>query len=154
MLVAGVVSGCSDERQDHKRSTSGADAPHKVAWLEISSSITPAQWLASRGDEKPKPINHPEVQVIAEQLATAHELYRESERMIANRSAQISEMLAPHGIQERPVAILHDLTSIAGEVGQTEGFGAVSQHYFNLRVANIERGEALATLKTRYGPRR
>lgn len=101
----------------------------------------------------PKPVNHPEVKRIAGQLVTAHGLYRESERMIANRSAQISEMLSAHGIRERPTDILNGLTGVAGEVGQTEGFGAVSQHYFNLRVANMERDAALATLKTRYGPR-
>ncbi len=154
MIVAGMTAGCSDERQqEHGRSSHGVDAPHKVAWLEVSSSITPAQWLASRADDKPKPVDHPEVQRIAQQLATAHGIYRESERMIANRSAQLSEMLVPHGINESATDILGDLTRIAGEVGQTEGFGAISQYYFNLRVANIERGEALATLKTRYGPR-
>ena len=74
--------------------------------------------------------------------------------MIANRAAQLSEMLPSRGIVEGPIAILDDLTSIAGEIGQTEGFGAISQHYFNLRVADVRRGEALAMLKTRYGPRR
>ncbi|HEX2842555.1 hypothetical protein [Hyphomicrobium sp.] len=154
MLVVVATGACSDERQaEHERSSHGAEAPHKVAWLDVSSTITPGQWLASRKDDKPKPVNHPEVQRIARQLATAHGLYRESERMIANRSAQVSEMLDTHGIRERPTDILDGLTGIAGEVGQTEGFGAVSQHYFNLRVADIERGEALATLKARYGPR-
>ena len=90
---------------------------------------------------------------MAERLSVANARYRESERMIANRAAQLSDMLAPLGIIESPISILDDLTSIAGEIGQTEGFGAISQHYFNLRVAQVERGEALAVLKARYGPR-
>lgn len=155
LLIPAALVGCGEEGSEHReRSSQGASLPHRAKWLELSNPLSPAQWLVSRKHDQPKPINDAEVQRVAEQLATAHGLYRESERMIANRSAQVSDMLASLGISESPTAILDDLTSIAGEVGQTEGFGSVSQHYFNLRVANIERGEALATLKTRYGPRR
>lgn len=150
---AGLV-GCGDEPAAHreaKRVDPTESAPHKTDWLEVSNPLSPAQWLTSRGEEDPRPISDPEVQRVAELLATAHTRYRESERMIANRSAQLSEMLEPHGIKERATDILHDLTSIGGKMGQTEGFGAVSQYYFNLRVSSVTRTDALATLKTRYG---
>lgn len=153
LFACAGLGGCGDEpvRQEAKRVDPAGAAPHKTAWLELSSPLSPAQWLASRGEEDARPITDPEVQRVAELLATAHTRYRESERMIANRSAQLSEMLEPHGIKERATDILGDLTSIGGKMGQTEGFGAVSQYYFNLRVSSVTRTEALATLKTRYG---
>ena len=86
-------------------------------------------------------------------LATAHRLYRESERMIANRAAQLSEMLKASGVEEDADDVLADLAAVAGEIGQTEGFGAVAQMYHNLRSSGVGRAEALAALKTRYGPR-
>lgn len=71
--------------------------------------------------------------------------------MIANRSVQLSDMLKQIGVTERASQILDDLTSIGAEVGQTEGFGAISQYYFNLRAASATRADALSTLKARYG---
>ncbi len=120
-------------------------------WLEVSAPISPAQWLASRGEEKPRPIDDPEVQRIAARLSEAHTHYRESERMIANRAVQASEMLARIGISEPAVRILDDVIGIDAELGQTEGFGAVIQHYFNLRATRVSHAEAIATLKARYG---
>ena len=155
-LLLGTIGlgGCGDEpATTQTRTAGGSNAPHKVKWLEVSSPLSPAQWLVSKRDDRLKPANDADVRIVAERLSVANARYRESERMIANRAAQLSDMLAPLGIIESPISILDDLTSIAGEVGQTEGFGAISQHYFNLRVAQVERGEALAVLKARYGPR-
>lgn len=149
-----ALAGCGDEapRSGERRHVS-ADSigAHHAKWLELSSPISPAQWLASRGEEKVRDHSDPEVQRVAMQLVEAHKRYRESERMIANRSVQVSEMLIQIGMNESPVRILDDLTSIGAEVGQTEGFGAVSQYYFNLRAASVSRAEAIATLQTRYG---
>ena len=73
--------------------------------------------------------------------------------MIANRAAQLSEMLKASGVEEDADDVLADLAAVAGEIGQTEGFGAVAQMYHNLRSSGVGRTEALAALKTRYGPR-
>jgi hypothetical protein len=153
-IATAALTGCDDGAPPH--GTHGdavvrhAD-PHRVAWLDVSNPISPGQWLASRDEAKLKPPHDPEVQRLVGLLATAHSRYRESERMIANRSAQLSDMLKPIGIDESAIDILNDLTAIGGEIGQTEGFGAISQYYFNLRAASVSRAEALATLKTRYG---
>lgn len=149
-----ALAGCGDdtpqssERQHAISENSGAQ---HARWLELSSPISPAQWLTSRGEAKGRDHSDSEVQRVAMQLVEAHKRYRESERMIANRSVQVSEMLSQIGINESPVRILDDLTSIGAEVGQTEGFGAISQYYFNLRAASVSRGEAISTLQTRYG---
>jgi hypothetical protein len=159
MLVLGCLmclslSGCGDEAPqsgERRHASSEATGAHHAEWLDVSSPISPAQWLASRGEAKPRPASDPEVQRVAAQLSEAHRRYRESERMIANRAVQVSEMLRQIGHGEGATDILDDLTSIGAEVGQTEGFGAISQYYFNLRAASVSRAEALATLKARYG---
>lgn len=152
--VSVALAACGDEvpsQGERARVLSEAAGPHTAKWLELSSPISPAQWLASRGEAKPRPESDAEVQRIAGLLSAAHKRYRESERMVANRSVQVEDMLKQIGISEGAVGILDDLTSIGAEVGQTEGFGAISQYYFNLRAASVSRAEALATLKSRYG---
>jgi hypothetical protein len=149
------LSACGDEagpgsRTDVRGKVTDA---HKVTWLELRSPITPAQWLVSRDEAKARSLRDPDVQRVTGELERAHAIYRESSRMIANRAMQVSDMLAGIGIAEPPTVVLSDLTAIAGEVGQTEGFGGVAQHYFNLRAARVARDEALAALKARYGPR-
>jgi hypothetical protein len=152
-LMSVGLAGCGDdaprsgERRDAGHDGAGA---HRIDWLDVSAPISPAQWLASRGEDKPRSIGDPEVQRIAARLSEAHARYRENERMIANRSVQVSEMLRQIGISETAVRILDDLTGIV-KLGQTEGFGAISQHYFNLRATGVAHSEAIATLKARYG---
>jgi hypothetical protein len=155
-----LLVSCDDDApraQDTPASTeTGAPqtAAHQETWLQPSSKITPAQWMASRSLPEVKPLHDPEVKRIASNLDAAKKIYRESERMIANRAVQVEDMLKDIGVIERAADVLDDLTRVAGEIGQTEGFGAVSQHYFNLRASQIERAEALATLTSRYGVRR
>jgi hypothetical protein len=149
-----ALGGCGDETSPHgeaeRRSATDA-AAHKTDWLAISSPLSPAQWLVSRGKDAPAALDDPEVQRVTQQLVAAHKRYRESERMIANRSAQVSEMLRNIGVTEGAVQVLDDLTGIGADVGQTEGYGAISQYYFNLRAASASRADAIATLKARYG---
>lgn len=153
-VVSIGLAGCGDDApvsDDRGQPTSKAAGPHTAKWLELSSPISPAQWLVSRGEAKPRPASDPEVRRVAELLAAANKRYRESERMVANRSAQVEDMLQQIGIIEDASDILNDVTGIGAEVGQTEGFGAISQYYFNLRAASIARADALQTLKARYG---
>jgi hypothetical protein len=156
-VAAFALAACGDEAPrsgPHDKAASAIDSgPHQAKWLELSSPLSPAQWLASHGEPKVRTLDDPEVRRLDELLNRANARYRESERMIANRAVQLSDMLKPLGIQETPTAILVDLVGIAGEVGQTEGFGAVSQHYFNLRASSIARPDALTTLKARYSAR-
>lgn len=159
ILIGGCpLAGCGDD--DPAAATADGDKPAASAapkfekWLQPNSKLAAAQWMASRNAKAVKPVTDPDVQEIDADLASAHALYRESERMIANRSVQVEDMLKDIGVTEPAADILDDLTKIAGEVGQTEGFGAVSQHYFNLRSSGISRPEALASLKSRYGMRK
>lgn len=154
--MALLLFGCGD---DDPRPKEPADPPspaareHLEKWLQPNSKLTAAQWMTSRSSREPKALGDPDVKRVAATLEQANKLYRESERMIANRAVQLEEMLQSIGVNETAADILDDLTRIAGEEGQTEGFGAISQHYYNLRSNNVARGEALATLKSRYGRR-
>ncbi|MFA5950876.1 MAG: hypothetical protein WC807_11410 [Hyphomicrobium sp.] len=157
LLTAVLVSGCGDEGSQpaptsETRAASGK--AHRVEWLELKSALSPAQWLASRGEETARSPIDPDVMRIATDLADAHAIYRESERMIANRAVQLEGMLRSISIDQNAASIVADLARIPGEIGQTEGFGAVTQHYFILRSTKVGREEALAALKTRYGPRK
>jgi hypothetical protein len=154
------LASCDDDapRAQDKPAATEKSAPqsaaHQEKWLQPSSKITPAQWMASRTLPEVKPLHDAEVKRIAANLDAANKVYRESERMIANRAVQVEAMLKDISVNEQAADILDGLTRVAGEIGQTEGFGAVSQHYFNLRANRIDRAEALATLTSRYGVRR
>lgn len=126
---------------------------HKVSWLEVDSELPPALWLISRDHDALRPANDPEVQRVKKLLDDAHRLYRESQRMIANRTVQIEAMLRAKGHDDSAVMILDDLAAVAGEVGQAEGYGAMGQHYVNMRGNGISREESLAKLKNLYGKR-
>jgi hypothetical protein len=157
-LFAAVLGACSDEKEASAppRAEAGqaAAAPHKVKWLELNAGLSPEQWLASRNEDRVRPETDQEVVRIGGLLDSAHRLYRESRRMIANRAVQVEGMLETAGAGETAVSILEELASLAGEVGQTEGFGAISQHYVNLRSSGHDRSAAVARLKALYGTRR
>lgn len=149
-----LVTACSEESVAPVQDAAEAPQEQPVKWLESNDGITPAQWLVSRRDGAVKPISDPQVQHIKRLLDDAHKLYRESQRMIANRTVQIEEALREQGSDDEATQILADLANIAGEVGQTEGYGAISQHYINMRKEGRKRAEALADLKALYGVRR
>lgn len=153
-LSSSVLASCSDEVSDAQRSARKAPSPpaaHEVTWLDVGSPISPAQWIASRGEQAVRPADDADVEGVAEKLASLHTVYRESARMIANRAVQLSDMLGSIGIDESASTVLDELLRVADGARMEEGFGAVAQHYYNLRASDVSREEALETLKTRYG---
>jgi hypothetical protein len=154
--LAAVVSGCSEDpatvsEPDAQKATQ--IAAHDISWLAVDNDLSPAQWLASRNEETLRPLSDPQVQSVKKLLDDAHRLYRESQRMIANRTVQIEVMLTASGQMDSAIQVLQDLAGVPGEVGQTEGFGAIGQHYVNLRSEGLDREQALEKLKTLYGKR-
>ena len=152
-----LVSACSEENQT-VANPDAAQAPtiaaHDISWLAFDNDLSPAQWLASRNNDDLRPLTDPDVQRVKKLLDNAHRVYRESQRMIANRTVQLEGMLAANGHNDPAVEILSDLAEVPGEVGQTEGFGAIGQHYVNLRTEGRSKEDALAKLKRLYGKRR
>jgi hypothetical protein len=156
-FVAVLATACGDDEPLEKPTRRGDVTPPASAqarrWMPVDSRLTPAQWLASRDASEPRPHDDPAVRQLSTDLAAANRLYRESERMIANRAAQLEDMLREIGVAESAANILEDLARLPGETGQTEGFGAISQHYYNLRANHVDRQTALAQLQSRYGKR-
>ena len=154
LLLGLAVVACSEENVAPVQDVPAAVEQQPIKWLETSDGISPQQWLVSRRDGAVKPLSDPQVQHIKRLLDDAHKLYRESQRMIANRTVQIEEVLREQGFDDEATVILADLGNLAGEVGQTEGYGAISQHYLNMRKAGRTRDEAISDLKALYGARR
>lgn len=150
-----AVSGCDDAESPRRATneTSVAQVDDQpTEWLDHKSSLSPAEWLVRRRDGG-GPEFDARVASVEKDLSRAHAIFRESQRMIANRAVQLEGMLRELGAKEDAASILADIMSIPGEVGQTEGFGAVTQHYYILRSNKTDREQALAMLKDRYGPR-
>jgi hypothetical protein len=157
ICIFALVTGCGEEPTtvaEPKPSNEAGLASHDISWLAVDNDLSPSQWLASRNEPTLRPSGDPEVQRVKRLLDEAHRLYRESQRMIANRTVQLETMLATNGQNDKAVQILQDLSEVPGEVGQTEGYGAIGQHYVNLRGEGRSREDALAELKRLYGKRR
>lgn len=66
--------------------------------------------------------------------------------MIANRTAQLSDMLALDGKEESYIDLIESLTKIVeGSKGKQE-YGDLCQHYYNLRHHGTDKAAALAAL--------
>lgn len=157
VILFAMLSACSDEQPDtaRKESSSEQAAPSERAdeWLELSEGQSPSAWLAARSAAQGKALSTSEAAELEAALATAAARLGESPRMIANRSVQLEAMLRDIGQQQDAIPLIRQLTSAIGETGQTEGFGAISQHYYIMRKGGMSAEEALVDLKRRYGPR-
>jgi len=154
--AAALLTACGEDHaavSEPQAVEADSQASHKTTWLEVESGLSPEQWLASHKEETLRTGSDPIVRRVGSLLDEAHRLYRESQRMIANRTVQIEGMLQAQGQPDDAIGILEDLSQVPGEVGQTEGFGAIGQHYVNLRGGGLDRVAALAELKRLYGKR-
>jgi len=151
-----LVAGCSDEQPASDSAARGTTVEAKQRedhWLELEDGTPAADWLAARSAANGKVLSQAELSDLKAALSTAVLRLGESTRMIANRAVQLEMMLKAIGHNEGAVPLVQKLTSVIGETGQTEGFGAISQHYYIMRNNGLSEDDALADLKRRYGPR-
>jgi|GEM_PF-578762 len=151
-LVAVLGLGCDDAAEPQAQTTAQQTKPAApeipgITWLDSHSKITPGQWLASRQANADLKKHDPAVEAMNAELFTAARRFGEKPRMIANRAVQLEGMLAAQGIHESAPDLIELLASTADIAGGKEGFGAVCQHYFNLRQQGIGRDAALQQLK-------
>lgn len=78
-------------------------------------------------------------------------IFDETPRMLANRTAQLQQMLAGIAIVEAPQEILQGFIPL-GRAGGRAGYGELCQHYFNLRTAGLDRPAALQALAAPDAP--
>lgn len=157
LLSATVQTGCGDDAPKPETDTQSISPSETfkrdVEWLELKQDIAPDAWLIARAAAGGQKISEQEREVLQNSLAIATRRLGESKRMIANRAAQLERMLEQEGQKDSAIALIIDLTAAIGETGQTEGFGAVTQHYFTMRKSGLSRELALKEMKLRYGPR-
>ena len=126
------------------------DEKSSAIWLRANEHVDPALWLASREAGRELAATDPAVETMREAIVAARAHFLESHRMLANRTAQIGKMLAEDGRAEDYAGILYELAEVAKAAGQTQTYGELCQHYYNLRHKGATREEALAVLAERY----
>ena len=121
------------------------------SWIRRNDDLDPAQWLAAKEAGHPLPADDPAVLRIKKAFEAAAPKFLESDRMVANRTAQLAEMLAKDGKPESAAALIEELSSLVNRDRPKETFGELCQYYYILRHTGADRDTALAQLRTRYG---
>lgn len=119
------------------------------SWLTLKDDVDPAAWLAAHRSGGAAP-DAAEVARLRKALSEAGMFFLESPRMLANRAAQLGDMLAAAGLGEDMAALLGDLSRVAGAAEKKQTFGEMCQHYYNLRRDGQGREAALAALTESY----
>lgn len=156
MIFAGVCAlfaSCGEERRGVQQDDMIEPDNGKGAniWLRATDHTEPALWLARREPGGAVVSERdPAVERIRAALLSARAHFLESDRMLANRTAQLGQMLAADGHAENFAQLIGSLLEIAAAAGEKQSYGALCQHYYNLRHAGIERDAALRALASRY----
>jgi hypothetical protein len=152
LLLCGIdLVACDDSApsKDGKvvASQGTAELPN---WLDIRDSMDPALWLRSREVRHRVVSNDPEVIRLRRTLNQAVARFIEDERMIANRTAQLSDALAETNHPEQSVDIMTAMIDVADATPHRQIYSALCQHYLNLRKSGMDRSAALANLVESY----
>ena len=113
-------------------------------WLDGQVEMSPQEWLVKRRraavtDERA------EIERTAELLVIAADRFDESHRMIANRAAQLEDMLLEHRINETAVDRLEWFTKLP-TLQTPHSFSALCQYYYNLRTQGKTEDEIIQNL--------
>lgn len=147
-LLAVGLAGCPGESEPEPRERVATPASNAVAarkWLEPADKIAPAQWLASREAGSDVAPGAPTVAAWQKRLDEADARFGETDRMIANRAAQLETMLGEIGVRESASQIIEEFMPFA-QKGSRRGFSDLCQHYYNLRKQGLSQSAALAAL--------
>ncbi|HEY8139340.1 MAG TPA: hypothetical protein VIF61_15970 [Methylocystis sp.] len=150
MCLLCVACGKEERASEANDVIETQDEKSSEIWLRANEHVDPAFWLASREAGRELAESDPAVDTIREAMVAARAHFLESHRMLANRTAQIGKMLAEDGRAEDYAGILHELADVAKAAGQTQTYGELCQHYYNLRHKGATREEALSVLAERY----
>lgn len=148
-----LLSACEDakspqEREQHAVAVKRDDELPR--WLSLTDRVDPAVWLAAKESGRPSP-QGAAVERMRRALDEAKTHFLESPRMLANRLAQLGDMLTAAGMSEDYAELVGSLSQVASAAPVKQTFGEMCQHYFNLRSQGESRAAALASLAERYG---
>lgn len=147
-----LFAACGEERRSAEQDDVIEPESHKGAdkWLRATDRTEPALWLARREAGAEVVEGERVVEQIRAALLLARAHFLETDRMLANRTAQIGEMLAADGHAEDFARLIESLVEVAARAGQKQTYGELCQHYYNLRHSGVEREHALQMLASRY----
>ena len=154
LCLALMLAACGEEASEPS-APAPVPAPKAVYQLEllgVTDRIPPEQWLASRQAGRDLPEGDPSVAALRHTLEVAGRRFREFPRMIANRAVQLEEMLQQQKMPEPAPELIARLSDVAGEERHVESFGAICQHYYNLRMQGLGQQEALEVLRNVDNP--
>ncbi|KAB1074457.1 hypothetical protein [Methylobacterium planeticum] len=154
-LGLGACDGGPTNARDEEQSVVATKSDMDVAtWLAPTDAIDTARWLASREADHLVGADDPTAARLHRVLARAKPYFIEDPRMIANRTAQLGQMLAETGQRESYGDLIESLTAIAAAGRGKQLYGEMCQHYLNTRNAGSDRAAARARLIERYGAQR
>jgi len=120
------------------------------SWIRRNDDVDPALWLASKEAGRQLGTNDSAVARVRKAFEAAASKFLESDRMVANRTAQLAEMLAKDGKPEAATDLIEGLSSVVDAERGKETYGELCQFYFTLRHDGADRDVALAHLRARY----
>jgi hypothetical protein len=121
------------------------------SWIRRNDDLDPVQWLASKEASYPRAAGDAAVLRIRKAFEAAAPKFLESDRMVANRTAQLLEMLAKDGKPESAAGLIEELSSVVDRDRPKETYGELCQYYYILRHTGVEADAATAQLRARCG---
>lgn len=145
-LLIGMLSGC-DQQQNYTETAVPPQQQVEIPlWLDGDVAMSPQQWLVKRSRAEVTD----EAETIAETgeiLVAASAKYDESHRMIANRVAQLEDMLHEQHQSETALQLLHWFVDLPVLI-TPHAFSALCQYYSTLRARGNQPDEIAAYWST------
>lgn len=144
LSVIFLLSACDQQDAPQMEAVPVVEQSKIPLWLDGQVEMSPQEWLVKRSraevtDEKA------EIDRTAELLVIAADRFDESHRMIANRAAQLEDMLFEHRINETAVDRLEWFTKLP-TLQTPHSFSALCQYYYNLRTQGKTEDEIIQNL--------
>lgn len=137
-LIA-LLIGCNAEEAPSNGTLQLDEETSLPEWLDGQVALTPQEWLVLRSRAPVDEINHDdEVHRTALLLLQVSRRYNESHRMVANRAAQLEDMLFEQGHQETAVELLEWFVNLP-PLTTPHSFSALCQYYVTLRAQGQSR---------------
>lgn len=147
LLLPLLGGGCDDQDEAKREQGSGrviqGEATPLGDWLDARSTQSPTTWLVERMAASGQTITPAEVVALDQALAEADARFLESDRMIVNRSLQLSTMLREIGIDRSPIVIILDFEQAARGHQGALSFTKACELYVNSRRRGLDHAAAM-----------
>lgn len=133
IYLISVLIGCNAEEEPSNVTLQLDDETSLPDWLDGQVALTPQEWLVLRSRASVNETDRDnEVHRTALLLIQASRRYNESHRMVANRAAQLEDMLFDQGQNEAAVELLEWFVDLP-PLTTPHSFSALCQYYSTLR---------------------